>query len=150
MQLPACLPVLPVMLPVTELLCSKAPKESTFLSATIFIDRVSFILYPYVLGGAKLQIDQNDHSLPTNLGLLFQLTPPRTSDTAVRIRGHRQRRRRRRYLTPLQRTTDPGWTEPPGTPDGNVTWYTLPWARLAAILPGWTSLARGFHIRGAR
>ncbi|EJK63854.1 hypothetical protein THAOC_15466 [Thalassiosira oceanica] len=54
------------------------------------------------------------------LGL--QLTPPRTSDAAFEVRG-RQRRRRERRLTPLQRTTDRGWTKPPGTPAGNVTRY---------------------------
>ncbi|EJK61028.1 hypothetical protein THAOC_18542 [Thalassiosira oceanica] len=54
------------------------------------------------------------------LGL--QLTPPRTSDAAFEVRG-RQRRRRERRLTPLQPTTDRGWTKPPGTPAGNVTRY---------------------------
>ncbi|EJK68999.1 hypothetical protein THAOC_09786 [Thalassiosira oceanica] len=51
------------------------------------------------------------------LGL--QLTPPRTSDAAFEVRG-RQRRRRERRLTPLQRTTDRGRTGPPGTPAGNI------------------------------
>ncbi|EJK69468.1 hypothetical protein THAOC_09274 [Thalassiosira oceanica] len=55
------------------------------------------------------------------LGL--QLTPPRMSDAVFEVRG-RQRRRQERRLTPLQRTTDRGWTGPPGTPAGNVTRYT--------------------------
>ena len=54
------------------------------------------------VGGATSQIGQNDRY---QLGL--QLTPPRTPDTAVGVRD-RQWRRRRRYLTPLQRTTDQG------------------------------------------
>ncbi|EJK72771.1 hypothetical protein THAOC_05662, partial [Thalassiosira oceanica] len=56
------------------------------------------------------------------LGL--QLTPPKTSNVnaAFEVRG-RQRRRRERRLTPLQRTTDRGWPGPPGTPAGNVTRY---------------------------
>ena len=54
----------------------------------------SFIFYLLfsVLGGATSQIGQNDRY---QLGL--QLTPPRTSDTAVRVRD-RQRRRRRRFV----------------------------------------------------
>ncbi|EJK48521.1 hypothetical protein THAOC_32672, partial [Thalassiosira oceanica] len=54
------------------------------------------------------------------LGL--QLTPPRTSGAAFEVRGC-QRWRRERRLTPLQLTTDQGWTEPPGTPAGNATRY---------------------------
>ncbi|EJK52493.1 hypothetical protein THAOC_28220, partial [Thalassiosira oceanica] len=67
------------------------------------------------------------------LGL--QLTPPRTSDAAFEVRG-RQRRRRERRLTPLQRTTDRGWTGPPGTPAGNVTRY----AALGSLDYGMTGL----------
>ena len=80
---------------------------------------LSFICYLF-LGGPTSQIGQNDRY---QLGL--QLTPPRTSDTAVRVRD-RQRRRRRRYLTPLQNAPDQGWTEPPGT---SLSFYEAPLIR---------------------
>ncbi|EJK51129.1 hypothetical protein THAOC_29730, partial [Thalassiosira oceanica] len=67
--------------------------------------------------GATSRIGRNDH---TNLG--FSSLPPRTSDAAFEVQG-RQRRRRERRLTPLQRTTDRGRTGPPGTPARNVTRY---------------------------
>ncbi|EJK66664.1 hypothetical protein THAOC_12396 [Thalassiosira oceanica] len=58
---------------------------------------------------ATSQIDQNDYQL----GL--QLTPRRTSDAAFEVQGRQRRRREQRRLMHLQRTTDRGWTEPPGT-----------------------------------
>ncbi|EJK67523.1 hypothetical protein THAOC_11426, partial [Thalassiosira oceanica] len=63
--------------------------------------------------------DQPERSY--QLGL--QLTPPRTSDTAFEVRGC-QRRRWKRRLMPLQRTTDQGWTGPPGTPGRKLSGHS--------------------------
>jgi len=81
------------------------------------------ILYPlyllfFVLGGATSQIGQNDRY---QLGL--QLTPPRKDIRHNRKGPRPPEAAPATVLTPLQRTTDQGWTEPPGTPDGNVTWF---------------------------
>ena len=51
--------------------------------------------------------DRPERSLPT----WASAHSAKDSDTAVRVRD--------RHLTPLQLTTDQGWSEPPGTPDGN-------------------------------
>ena len=90
-----------------------------------FIPTMHFIHYPLFLfllflGEATSQIGQNDH---TNC-VFSQLTLPRTLDAAFEVQG-RQRRYQERRLLPLQLTTDQGWTEPPGTPAGNVwlVWF---------------------------
>ena len=118
---------------------------STYSTSYHFHFDFFHFLYPFlyllffVLGGATLQIGQNDR---------YRASAHSTKDTSLRhgrkgprLRYH-QRRRRRRYLTPLQRTTDQEWTEPPGppgNPDGNVTWYTLPWAHL---IKAWAACSR--------
>ena len=95
----------------SPVLCSRA-----LASYRTFLYPLSFICYSFSGRGYITDRPKRSHQL----GL--QLTPPRTSDAAFEVRG-RQRRRRERHLTHLQRTTDRGWTEPPGTPAGNVTQY---------------------------